>query len=159
MGKVQRFGVSIEESLACRFDEHIRQEGYSSRSEALRDLIREHLVSEQLSMDGTGAVASLSLVYDHHTRDLHETLNHLQHDHHELIISTLHVHIDHENCLEAVVLRGETGRVRSFANQVMSQPGVRHGNLHLVPAEEEIDRHDHGTGGTGTPHVHSRPRT
>ncbi len=129
MGKVQRFGVSIEESLASRFDEHIRSEGYSSRSEALRDLIREHLVSEQLSLDGTGAVASLSLVYDHHQRELHETLNQLQHDHHELIISTLHVHIDHDNCLEVIILRGANTEIKKVADRLMATRGVKHGKL------------------------------
>ena len=132
MGKVQRFGVSIEESLARRFDEHIRNEGYSSRSEALRDLIREHLVSEQLTLDGTVAVASLSLVYDHHQRDLHETLNQLQHDHHRLIISTLHVHIDHDNCMEVIILRGANTEIKKVADKLMSTRGVKHGKLTMT---------------------------
>ena len=125
MGKVQRFGVSIEESLARRFDEHIRNEGYSSRSEALRDLIREHLVSEQLTLDGTVAVASLSLVYDHHQRDLHETLNQLQHDHHQLII-------DHDNCMEVIILRGANTEIKKVADKLMSTRGVKHGKLTMT---------------------------
>lgn len=136
MDKIRRFGVSIEESLASRFDEHIRGEGYGSRSEALRDLIREHLVLDQLSLDGTPAVASLSLVYDHHQRELHQTLNHLQHDHHELIISTLHVHIDHDHCLEVIILRGPNTQIKAVADRLMSTRGVKHGKLTLTTSGE-----------------------
>ena len=136
MDKIRRFGVSIEENLAGRFDEHIRGEHYASRSEALRDLIREHLVTDQLSLDGTLAVASLSLVYDHHQRELHQTLNHLQHDHHELIISTLHVHIDHDHCLEVIILRGPNTQIKSVADRLMSTRGVKHGKLTLTTSGE-----------------------
>ena len=157
---MERITISLDEALVSELDSYMERRGYANRSEAFRDLLREKIEGERLSEDDAGAcIGCLTYIYDHGARELAGRLTHAQHDHHDLSVSTLHVHLDHENCLEAVVLRGETGRVRSFANQVMSQPGVRHGNLHLVPAEEEIDRHDHGTGGTGTPHVHSRPRT
>jgi len=138
MGKVKRFGVSIEADLARRFDEHISKKGYSSRSEALRDLIRDHLVSDQLSLDGTLAVASLSLVYNHHQRDLLETLNHLQHEHHELIISNLHVHIDHDTCLEVIILKGANNEIKKVADQIMATRGVKHGKLTMTTASSEI---------------------
>ena len=102
MERLKRFGISIDAVLADSFDEHITREGYSNRSEALRDLIRDHLETDRLELDGAETVASLSLVYDHHQHELSDTLTHLQHDHHELIISSLHVHIDHDNCLEVI---------------------------------------------------------
>jgi CopG family transcriptional regulator, nickel-responsive regulator len=136
--KVIRFGVSIEAGLARHFDEHIGHEGYSNRSEALRDLIREHLVAEQWTLDGTETVASLSLVYDHHQRELSDTLTHLQHDHHELIISSLHVHIDHDNCLEVIILKGPNNRIKAVADRLTAVRGVKHGKLAMTTTGRDI---------------------
>ncbi len=138
MSHLTRFGVSIDTELSRQFDEHIRQEGYSNRSEALRDLIRDHLLTDRLSLDGTLAVASLSLVYDHHVKDLSDTLNHLQHDYHELIISTLHVHIDHDNCLEVIILRGPNTELRKVADRLMATRGVKHGKLTMATTGEGL---------------------
>ena len=129
MGKVKRFGVSIDEELCRRFDEQIAGEGYSSRSEALRDLIREHLVGEQWKLDGLESVASLSLVYDHHTRELSDTLNSLQHEHHHLVVSSLHLHIDHDNCLEVIIFKGPNTLIKSVADRLTAIRGVKHGKL------------------------------
>ena len=129
MGRVKRFGVSIDEELCRRFDRHIAEKGYSNRSEALRDLIREHLVSEQWKLDGMESVASLSLVYNHHTRELSETLNALQHQHHELVVSSLHVHIDHDNCLEVIIFKGPNTLIKSIADRLIATRGVKHGKL------------------------------
>ncbi|HUU29429.1 MAG TPA: nickel-responsive transcriptional regulator NikR [archaeon] len=132
MGKVKRFGVSIDAELARRFDKHILSEGYSNRSEALRDLIREHLITDKLSFDGTIAVASLSLIYDHHQRDLAEILNHFQHEHHKLIISNLHVHIDHDNCLEVIIFKGPNNEIKKVADRLAAIRGVKHGKLTMT---------------------------
>jgi CopG family nickel-responsive transcriptional regulator len=132
MGKVKRFGVSIDAELAARFDNHITGEGYSNRSEALRDLIREHLVSDQLSFDGTLALASLTLVYNHNQRELSDILNHLQHESHELIISSLHVHIDHDNCLEVIILKGPNTQIKKVADKLVATRGVKHGKLTMT---------------------------
>ena len=133
MSNVIRFGVSIEQDLAARFDQHIEQEGYGSRSEAIRDLIREHLVTQQLSHERTPAVASMSLVYDHHRGGLSETLNQLQHEYQHLIVSTLHVHIDHDNCMEVVIFKGP---------QLLDQKSRRPPDGHPGGEARQAD-HDH----------------
>ncbi|HLA40525.1 MAG TPA: nickel-responsive transcriptional regulator NikR [Candidatus Glassbacteria bacterium] len=132
MTKVVRFGVSIEENLARRFDEHIRGEGYSNRSEALRDLIREHLAEERLSHDRTPAVASLSLVYDNHQHNLQETLNQLEHEYSQLVVSSLHIHIDHDNCLEVVIMKGPNCWIKKVADRLVATRGVKHGKLTMT---------------------------
>ena len=132
MGKLTRFGVSIDSDLAAKFDSKIEEEGYSNRSEAIRDLIRDNLVSDEWSLDGSVTVATLSLVYNHHTRDLSENLNSLQHDHHELIVSTLHVHIDHDNCLEVLVMRGPNNQIKKISDKLLATRGVKHGKLTMT---------------------------
>lgn len=132
MGKLTRFGVSIDSDLAAKFDNKIEQEGYSNRSEAIRDLIRDNLVHDEWNLDGSITVATLSLVYNHHTRDLSENLNSLQHDHHELIVSTLHVHIDHDNCLEVLVMRGPNNRIKKISDRLLATRGVKHGKLTMT---------------------------
>lgn len=132
MGKLRRFAISIDTDLADSFDKHIGQEGYSNRSEAIRDLIRDHLAADRLELDGAEAVASLSLVYDHHQHELSDTLTHLQHDHHELIISSLHVHIDHDNCLEVIIMKGPNTRIKSVSDRLMSTRGVKHAKLTMT---------------------------
>ncbi|MBN2288944.1 MAG: nickel-responsive transcriptional regulator NikR [Candidatus Glassbacteria bacterium] len=129
MGKIKRFGVSIDEDLCLRFDRHIGAQGYSNRSEALRDLIRDHLVADQWKLDGMESVASLSLVYDHHTRELSETLNSIQHQYHHLVVSSLHVHIDHDNCLEVIIFKGPNTLIKSIADRLTATRGVKHGKL------------------------------
>ena len=130
--KVTRFGVSIEQELADNFDSHIEQEGYSNRSEAIRDLIREHLSIEQLGTDRTPAVASMSLIYDHHSRELPDTLNSLQHEFQQIIVSSLHVHIDHDNCMEVVIFKGPNCWIKKAANRLMATRGVKHGKLTMT---------------------------
>ena len=151
---MERFTISLSESLASEFDELIRSKGYQNRSEAVRDMLRELLKSERLErQEAPFCVAALSYVYDHHARDLAERLTTLQHQHHDLVLSSMHVHLDHDNCLETLMLRGATKDVTAFANLLMAEPQVRHGQLNLVPVEMEqyVPHHHH-------PHVHSRPR-
>ena len=131
MGKLTRFGVSLDEELLEPFDALCAVKGYSNRSEAIRDLIRKALVAEEWQQaDGQGA-GTLTLVYDHHKEiDLAERrLTQMQHDEHDIIIATLHVHLDHHNCLEVLILKGEAARVRALADKLISCKGVKHGTF------------------------------
>jgi len=132
---LQRIGVSLEKSLLEPFDQLIARQGYASRSEALRDLIRQRLTEELLSDPGRPAVAAVVMVYDHHQARLAQKLTELQHEHHLHTISSLHVHIDHHNCLEVVLLRGRVGRIRELGERIVSLKGVRLGRVHLVSTE------------------------
>ena len=129
MGKLTRFGVSLDEELLEPFDALCAVKGYSNRSEAIRDLIRKALVAEEWQQaDGQGA-GTLTLVYDHHKNDLARRLTQMQHDEHDIIIATLHVHLDHHNCLEVLILKGEAARVRALGDKFISCKGVKHGTF------------------------------
>ena len=129
MGKLTRFGVALDEELLEPFDALCAVKGYSNRSEAIRDLIRKALVAEEWQQaDGQGA-GTLTLVYDHHKNDLARRLTQMQHDEHDIIIATLHVHLDHHNCLEVLILKGEAARVRALADKLISCKGVKHGTF------------------------------
>ena len=129
MGKLTRFGVSLDEELLEPFDALCAVKGYSNRSEAIRDLIRKALVAEEWQQaDGQGA-GTLTLVYDHHKNDLARRLTQMQHDEHDIIIATLHVHLDHHNCLEVLILKGEAARVRALADKLISCKGGKHGTF------------------------------
>jgi CopG family nickel-responsive transcriptional regulator len=158
---VERFTISIDEDLATAFDELIARRGYRNRSEAIRDLLRGHLESaRQVESEGAYCVANLSYVYNHHERDLAERLTELQHGHHDLTVATLHAHLDHDNCLESVILKGPVGAVRSFADALMAERGVRHGSLNVVSVEVDQGRHSHGytPRGKAVSHLHLKPR-
>ncbi len=127
-----RFGVSINDHLLKRFDELIAEKGYKNRSEAIRDLIRNALVEEELSNEETDTVGSISLVYDHHTRDLADKLTAHQHSHYKEIISALHVHLDAHHCLEIVVVRGQARNIKKMADELIGTKGVKHGKLMLT---------------------------
>ncbi len=129
MPGVTRFGVSLEERLLERFDRVIRRRGYTNRSEALRDLIRESLVREQWEADTSDAVGTLTLVYNHEVRELADKLTALQHEHYQRIVSTLHVHLDPHHCLEVLVLRGRARELKSIADRLIGTRGVRHGTF------------------------------
>jgi len=130
MSDVVRFGISIDERLLEKFDRHIDDKGYSNRSEAVRDLIRNALVDEQWAKDDQGEmVGTVSLVYDHHTRELSDKLTEHQHSHHRNIISALHVHLDEHHCLEVVVIKGKAGVIRKLAEELIGTKGVKHGRL------------------------------
>ncbi len=129
MQKTIRFGVSIDDQLLQQFDELISDKGYSNRSEAVRDLMRDALVERQWSQDDAETVGTVTLVYDHHTRDLSDRLTEHQHHHHQAIISVLHVHLDAHNCLEVVVVRGTAQEVKKLADELIGTKGVKHGKL------------------------------
>lgn len=157
---MQRITLSVDDDLVATLDRHMKKHRYASRSEALRDILREVEARERLAEKKAGeteperfCIATLAYVYDHETRDLGRRLTRAQHKHHDLQVATLHVHLDHESCLEVSVLRGPTAQVRALADDTISQRGVRHGQLHLVPATLEHKRHSHGGGAHGHEHV------
>ena len=138
MGELSRIGVAIDTELLEKFDELIAQRGYTNRSEAFRDLIRDDLVEKAWESPESNVVGTVTLVYDHHVRMLNEKLTDMQHDHHRLILSTLHVHLDHDNCLEVLVVRGKAGVVQKIANTLISVKGVKHGQLTLTTSGVEL---------------------
>ncbi len=129
MGETVRFGISIDSGLLERFDRVVEEKGYVNRSEAIRDLIRDALVEQSWEAGEEETVGTLTLVYDHHVRDLSDRLTDIQHDHHDRIISTLHVHLDHHNCLEVLIVRGKAGQIKSIADSMIGVKGVKHGKL------------------------------
>ena len=135
MAELARIGVAIDDDLLARFDALNERRGYSNRSEAFRDLIRDALIQETVSAPDSAVVGTLTLVYDHHVRMLTDRLTELQHDHHQEIVSTLHVHLDHHHCLEVLVLRGRSDAVRQIADRLISTKGVAHGRLTLTAAD------------------------
>ncbi|MEX2262760.1 MAG: nickel-responsive transcriptional regulator NikR [Bryobacteraceae bacterium] len=132
MSELSRIGVAIDTDLLDKFDELISGRGYTNRSEAFRDLIREELVRKAWDSPESHVVGTVTLVYDHHVRLLSEKLTDLQHDYHRSILSTMHVHLDHDNCLEVLVVRGRAGVVKKIADALISTKGVKHGRLTLT---------------------------
>ena len=128
MGELARIGVSLESDLLQKFDEIISQKGYGNRSEAIRDLIRDQLVEVQVDQNRT-IVGTLTIVYDHHRPNLTQKLVEAQHQLGGKVLSSMHVHLDHHNCLEIVVVKGRSREVRDFANAILSLRGVNHGQL------------------------------
>lgn len=142
MSDLLRFGVSAEEELLQNFDRLIAAQGYANRSEALRDLMRDAMVKSRLEdAPETGEVlGSLTLVYDHHANDLSEKMGALQHEYFNFIVSVMHVHINHDDCLEVIVLRGELVQIRSLADSILSLKGVKHGKLFVTLPGREITK-------------------
>ncbi|MBC7574178.1 MAG: nickel-responsive transcriptional regulator NikR [Herminiimonas sp.] len=146
---MRRITISVDDTLAEQFDALIERHGYENRSEAFRDLLRDRIENERKTRNQVRyCVATLSFVYDHHERDLASRMADIQHEHHDLCVSTMHVHLDHESCLETVVLRGLFKDVRAFADKIIAQAGIRHGSVNIVPMEMETasrasHRHHH----------------
>src|SRR6202790_5185601 len=138
MSALSRIGVSIDSELLDKFDELISKRGYTNRSEAFRDLIREELVQKTWESPESDVVGTVTLVYDHHVRMLSEKLTDMQHEHHRQILSTLHVHLDHDNCLEVVVVKGKAQSVQAIAEKLISTKGVKHGRLTLTTSGKEL---------------------
>ena len=129
MSKTIRFGVSIDERLLTQYDSLITEKGYVNRSEAIRDLIRDVLVREQWEHGDEEAVGTITLIYDHHMRDLSDKLTDHQHEHPKHIISTLHVHLDNQHCLEVVVVKGIPAVIKKISDELIGTKGVKHGKL------------------------------
>jgi CopG family nickel-responsive transcriptional regulator len=138
MSQLIRFGISIDERLLKQFDALINTKGYSNRSEAIRDLIRNALVEEQWAGENEEAVGTISLVYDHHTRDLSEKLTEQQHTHHKSIVSALHVHLDEHHCLEVVVVKGTAKEIKRLADELIGTKGVKHGKLMTTTTGKDL---------------------
>ena len=138
MGQLSRIGVAIDSELLEKFDSMIAQRGYTNRSEAFRDIIRGELVEKAWQSPESPVVGTVTLVYDHHVRLLSEKLTSLQHDFHHSILSTLHVHLDHDNCLEVLVVRGKAGEVQKVADTLISTKGVKHGRLTITSSGAEL---------------------
>ncbi|MBL8227821.1 MAG: nickel-responsive transcriptional regulator NikR [Bryobacterales bacterium] len=132
MSNLARIGVAIDEDLLGKFDQHIAQRGYTNRSEAFRDLIRDELVERQWQCSDAQVVGTVTLVYDHHVRQLSEKLTDLQHEAFHHVLSTLHVHLDHDHCLEVLIIRGKAGQVQKLADALISTKGVKHGRLTIT---------------------------
>jgi CopG family transcriptional regulator, nickel-responsive regulator len=154
---MQRITVTIDDELLEAVDKMIVRRGYQNRSEAIRDLTRAGMVElEERSLADQQGVAALVYVYDHEGRALARRLTRAFHDQHDLSLATMHVHLDHESCLEVAVLRGAMKDIRDFAAHVISERGVRHGRLVAVPVE--VERTSHAHGGRGHPHLHTHVR-
>jgi len=155
---MQRITITLDDELIEEFEKYREERGYANRSEAVRDLIREQLDAERLRASPSGdCLASLTYIYNHQERALATRLTRSHHAHHDLTVSTLHVHLDHDNCMETVVLRGPIDRVRGFADAIMAQPGVRHGKLYLFPVRASDQAHSHGDDGRAERHLHLEP--
>jgi len=137
MGDTTRFGISIDSDLLESFDRLIAQKGYQNRSEAIRDLIRNALVEEKTTSGQEEMVGTLTMVYNHHVRDLADKLTEQQHQHHQQVVSALHVHLDAHNCLEVLVLKGSSAEINRLADELLGVKGVKHGRLFLTSATPE----------------------
>jgi CopG family nickel-responsive transcriptional regulator len=138
MSETMRFGVSIDAQLLDSFDRLLELKSYMNRSEAIRDLIRASLVDTMAGKDEEEMVGTLTLVYNHHVRDLSEKLTELQHAHNDKIISALHVHLDAHNCLEVLVSRGKAKELKKIADELIGVKGVKHGKLVMTSTSEEF---------------------
>lgn len=141
---MQRFTISLDDHLANHFDEFISMKGYVNRSEAVRDLLRQRLDQNQLqAKKGQSCVATVSYVYDDLDHTVSSRILTLQHDHHDLVVSNMRTQLDHSDCLETVVLRGEMTAVIKLCESLLASRGVRHGNMHIVPLVPSIESHSH----------------
>ncbi len=138
MSNAIRFGVSMDQSLLKVFDELIAKIGYTNRSEAIRDLIRERLVQQEWQATDQETVGTITLVYSHEVHELTETLTALQHRYHKQIISTMHIHLDKHNCLEVVIVRGKGKVIRKIADKLQSTKGVKHGKLITTTTGQKV---------------------
>jgi len=133
MSELVRFGVSIDQDLLENYDRLINERGYATRSEALRDLIRDALIQQKIEMQtDIRALGSLTLVYDHHARNLAQEMGEIQHRFHDNILSVMHLHVSHDDCMEIVALRGVVAEIIELANALLSLKGIKNGKLFLT---------------------------
>jgi CopG family nickel-responsive transcriptional regulator len=140
MTELTRISISLESALLAAFDRHIDGKGYATRSEAIRDLIRDRLIHQQAEESQGEQVAVVALVYDHHARDLANRLIDKQHHHHELVVSSMHVHLGERHCLEVTVLRGPAAAVHHLGDELLATKGVLHGEVILTSGEGAFNR-------------------
>ncbi|HNT69863.1 MAG TPA: nickel-responsive transcriptional regulator NikR [Syntrophorhabdaceae bacterium] len=137
MSDLVRFGVSLEKSLLDKFDRFIRERNYTNRSEAFRDMIRQELIKKEW-VEGDDVAGAITLIYDHHRKDLLNKITDIQHNYQKLIISTQHIHLDHHNCLEIIAVRGNPSAVQRLTGLLKAIKGVKHGTLSMSSAGKEI---------------------
>src|SRR5271157_2493257 len=137
MGELVRTGLSLEKELLEKFDAVIHRKGYQNRSEAIRDLIREHLVHSAAD-ENKVIVGTLTMVYDHHQPNLSAKLIEAQHEAASKVLAATHVHLDHHHCLEVVILKGRSGEVKSLADRILSLRGVKHGQLTVTTTGKHL---------------------
>lgn len=135
---IKRFGISLDSSLLKDFDNLIREKGYSARSEAIRDLIRDSLVREEWEFSTAETVGTITIVYSHDTRELTDTLTDLQHLYHNSIISSMHIHLDEHNCLEVIVVKGRAKDIKTIADRLIGRKGVKHGKLTVTTTGKHL---------------------
>jgi len=133
-----RFSASLAPQLLRDLDQMTREKGYSNRSLAIADMIRDHLVEHRQKFGNEEIAGTITLVYDHHKQHVQATLTDIQHDHHDVIISTLHVHLDHHNCLEVLVVRGQASQIRKIADELVAAKGVKHGKLTVTTTGKDL---------------------
>jgi CopG family nickel-responsive transcriptional regulator len=138
MSDIIRFGVSIDSQLIKKFDSLINRKGYATRSEAIRDMIRDTLVEEEWEAGARETVGTITIVYNHHTRELDHALTDMQHRSFHQIISTLHVHLDAHNCLEVLVVKGKGQEIKNIADRLIGTKGVKHGKLTMTTTGKEL---------------------
>ena len=129
MSSLTRFGMSLNSALLDRFDKLISRTGQKNRSEAIRDLIRDALVRYDWEQERGEKVGTITLIYDHHAGDISEKMTELEHHYHQIVISQMHIHLDHDNCLEVLAVRGEAADIYKIANKLIGMKGVKHGKL------------------------------
>ncbi|MGD1061710.1 MAG: nickel-responsive transcriptional regulator NikR [Terracidiphilus sp.] len=157
MGELSRIGIALDSDLLKRFDRSIEKSGYTNRSEAFRDLIRDRLVRERTAAPGATVVGTVTLIFDHHASGITEKLTEVQHEHHDLVVSTSHAHLDHDSCLEVLIVHGKAERVQHFGDILIGLKGVQHGRLVMtVPSLDAEHEHEHGHTHTHE-HPHERP--
>ena len=139
MAELSRFGVSMDAELLSAFDALIEKKGYANRSEAFRDLVRDEIIKTKWTESNEPTIAALCMVFDHHMRELSSKLTSAQHEHNEQVISSLHVHLDHNHCLEVVVMKGLAGELQEFSNRMLAIKGVKHGQLVMTATGEGLD--------------------
>jgi CopG family transcriptional regulator, nickel-responsive regulator len=135
---VSRFSVSLPPDLLRQLDEMAREKGYDNRSLAIADMIRDRLVEHRQKTGNSEMVGTITLVYDHHKPHLQASLTDIQHDHHNLILSTVHAHLDHHNCLEVLLVRGKADLLRKIADELISAKGVKHGKLTVTTSGKDL---------------------
>ena len=135
---VVRFSVSLPRQLAKQLDQMTREKSYHNRSQAIADMIRDQLVEHNQQLDQAEIAGTITLVYDHHKHGLQEMLTNFQHDHYEAIVSSLHVHLDHHNCLEVLVVRGQAAALRHMADNLIAAKGVKHGKLTVTSTGKDL---------------------
>jgi CopG family nickel-responsive transcriptional regulator len=138
MSDLTRFGVSMDSALLDKFDRLIARQGYTTRSEAVRDLVRDKLVEAEWEVGAEETLGTITIVYNHHTREISQALNQLQHRYYRSILSTTHIHVDEHNCLEVLIVRGKGTDIKEISDRLIGTRGVKHGRLSLTTTGRDL---------------------